>query len=378
MANDTIQSGGTFTLTQPLTGGTNIDFLNNAGASGVLNLTAAALQVTTLVSNGATSVIGDSIGGTIENFQPGDLITLQNLASFYNELDFAPNAAAENASFANDLTFAAANDLHVFIDPDGSVTTSVQTPFTFDSNSVMILDEIRDGLFGTAGTDATLTLALATRSNPNSNHPFIDGVISTDTAMNPCFAAGTQILTADGEVPVEALRAGQRIITLHGEEREVVWVGSREVDIARHKRPETVQPIIIEPGALADSVPSRRLVVSPDHALFLDGWLVPAKDLVNRGSIRQNTAAQRIRYYHVELTAHDVLFADGAAAESFLDTGHRALFDNNSGPVPLHPEMMQRRREAESCAPLCLDGNALAAVRRRLAERQAGPARQAG
>ncbi len=158
----------------------------------------------------------------------------------------------------------------------------------------------------------------------------------------------------------------------------MVWVGTREVDIARHPRPEIVQPVIIEPDALADGVPSRRLVVSPDHALFLDGWLVQAKDLVNRGSIRQNTAAQRVCYYHVELTAHDVLFADGAPAESFLDTGHRGVFDNASGPVPLHPQMMQQRREAESCAPLCVDGAALAAVRRKLAARLAPPVRQAG
>ena len=48
-----------------------------------------------------------------------------------------------------------------------------------------------------------------------------------------------------------------------------------------------------------------------------------------------------IEYFHVELDRHDVLFAEGLAAESYLDTGNRGLFANG-GLRPV--EMLQEDR----------------------------------
>jgi hypothetical protein len=160
------------------------------------------------------------------------------------------------------------------------------------------------------------------------------------------------------------------VITHGGEERRIIWIGRRDLDISRHPRPETVRPVIIEPDALADGVPSRRLALSPDHALFIDGVLVPARELINGRGIYPDQDAKLVRYYHVELVTHDVLVAEGAAAESFLDTGHRGVFDNSNAPLELHPDFMQARRQAEGCADLCLGGATLAAIRQRLAQRQ--------
>jgi hypothetical protein len=370
MADQTIVSEGTITLSAPLTGGTNVDFLNNTDDSGVLNLKPAALGITTTSSSGTISLVSATLGGSIENFQPGDQITLQNLATFYAELDFAANAAAENAAFDGHITLAAQSGVDLIILPGGTVVPTPNSPFSLDANDQIIINDMVDAVFGTAAADATITLSFAERENPNSNHPFVDGVFTTDTVINPCFTAGTRILTIQGEVPVEALQAGDRMITYHGEERVVVWVGTREIDISRHPKPETVRPVIIEPDALADGVPARRLKLSPDHALFLDGVLVQARDLVNGRDIYQDQSAQKIRYYHVELEAHDILLAEGAAAESFLDTGHRGVFDNAPAPLELHPDFMQARRQAEGCAPLCLGGETLAAIRHRLAQRQ--------
>ncbi len=194
----------------------------------------------------------------------------------------------------------------------------------------------------------------------------------TTAAPNPCFAAGTRILTPRGEVAVEALAVGDAVINHMGEDRVIVWIGWRDLDIGRHPKPETVRPIIIEAEALADGVPARWLVISPDHGLFIDNMLVQAKDLVNGSSIRPDAQARCVRYYHVELAAHDILFAEGAPAESYLDTGHRGVFDNAGAPLLLHPELMQMRREAEGCAPLCLGGDHLAAIRARIAQRLTG------
>ena len=75
-------------------------------------------------------------------------------------------------------------------------------------------------------------------------------------------------------------------------------------------------------------MPTRDLLVSPDHCLFLDGVLVPAWLLVNGTSVVQEPGRAEIRYYHVELETHDVLLAEGAAAESWLDAGNRDWFEN--------------------------------------------------
>ena len=78
---------------------------------------------------------------------------------------------------------------------------------------------------------------------------------------------------------------------------------------------ETVQPVMIAPDALADGVPGRPLFVSPDHGVFLDGVLVPAKELLNWTTIRQDNTAMEVEYYHLELAQHDIIFAENVPAE---------------------------------------------------------------
>jgi len=186
----------------------------------------------------------------------------------------------------------------------------------------------------------------------------------------PCFCAGARILTPRGDVAVETLRAGDVVITKDGEDAAVVWVGHRRVDVKRHPRPAAVRPVRFAAGALGDGVPSRDLDVSPDHALFLDGCLVPAKALVNGVNVRQ-IERDTVTYYHVELEKHDVIFAEGVAVETYLETGNRGDFENGGGAVRLHPEFAQALREAASCAPFTEDGPVVVRARDRLAARAA-------
>jgi Ca2+-binding RTX toxin-like protein len=146
-----------------------------------------------------------------------------------------------------------------------------------------------------------------------------------------CFAEGTRIVTPNGEVPVEALRAGDMVLAMrdgYAGFEALRWVGSMDIAVPRDAVAAAKSaPILIKAGALAPGVPTRDLRVSPDHAMEVDGHLIPAKHLVN-GSIIQEIWRRRVRYFHLELDTHGLLLSDGAWSESYLDDGSRRYFDN--------------------------------------------------
>jgi hypothetical protein len=186
-----------------------------------------------------------------------------------------------------------------------------------------------------------------------------------------CFVAGTALATPDGPAAVETLRVGDMVLNASGQARPVRWIGRRHQDLSRHPKPGTVQPIRIMAGALGDGLPHRDLLVSPDHAMLLDGMLIPARLLRNDVTIRREENRASVTYYHVELETHDVLLAEGAMAESYLDTGNRDTFENAGQLKTLQPDLDsgQSRREAQSCAPFAADAERVEPVWRRLARR---------
>jgi hypothetical protein len=155
----------------------------------------------------------------------------------------------------------------------------------------------------------------------------------------PCFCAGTQIATPDGQTNVEALNAGDLVLTAEGEAVPVRWVGVRAVS-RRFSAPLRVLPIRITAGALGGGLPRRDLLVSPDHAMFVGGLLVQASALVNGGSIRRETGmAESFSYYHIETPAHSLILAEGAPTETFIDNAERMAFDNWAEYTALPPRV---------------------------------------
>ncbi len=135
-----------------------------------------------------------------------------------------------------------------------------------------------------------------------------------------CFLRGTAILTDCGERPVEELRLGDRVVLPDGSDRAVKWVGRQVFRKSGARWQEGVTPIRVARHALDGRTPHTDLYLSPFHALYLNGALIRVKDLVNGTTITAVTPADDavLEYYGVMLDTHEIILAEGAAAESFL------------------------------------------------------------
>ena len=195
-----------------------------------------------------------------------------------------------------------------------------------------------------------------------------EGVTGTTTikAEAYCFLAGTSIATPSGPKNIEDLRAGDLVLTAEGQEVAARWIGVQTVSTV-FADALRVLPIRIKAGALAQNVPSRDLLVSPDHALFIEGVLVQAGALVNGSTItREAHLPSTFTYYHLETADHSLILAENTPAETFIDNVDRMAFDNwrehealGEGEPIL--EMSYPRAKSQRQVPT--------AIRRRLTER---------
>ncbi len=215
------------------------------------------------------------------------------------------------------------------------------------------------------GQDKTRTITWAVTDGSGSASNLVTSTVNEVA----CFVAATRIRTADGEVAVEDLRIGDHVMTLSGAARAIKWIGVRAYDGRFIRGNRDVLPIRVRAGALGDHVPSRDLLISPRHALYLEGVLIEARDLVNGVSIVQAEKVDRVDYFHIELESHDVIFAEGAQAETFIDNDSRTMFQNVADYFALYPDEGKKRRAKKSFAPRRDEGFEIEAARQKIAER---------
>lgn len=192
---------------------------------------------------------------------------------------------------------------------------------------------------------------------------------SGGTAESVCFVGGTQIAVPGGTADIASLRMGDLVVLSDGRVAPIRWMG-RLVIATRFADWLKTAPVRISAGALDENLPVRDLLVSPCHALLVDGVLVQAGALVNGSTIvRQRSVPETFTYYHVELEGHELIVAEGVAAETFVDNADRMNFDNWAEHQALFGTDVQI---AEMAAPRAKSARQVpAATLRRLSERAA-------
>lgn len=145
-----------------------------------------------------------------------------------------------------------------------------------------------------------------------------------------CFTPGTRILTPHGERAIETLKAGDLVVTRDDGVQPIRWIGSRMVPGVGK-----FAPVQIDAGGAFGA--KRPLLVSPQHRMLVEGYraeltfgedevLVAAKHLINGRSIKQEERGF-VTYIHMMFDRHQIVYAEGAATESFHlgDQGLEAL-----------------------------------------------------
>lgn len=209
-----------------------------------------------------------------------------------------------------------------------------------------------------------------------------DTVLSaTGTGLVTCFTTGTQIETANGLVAIEDLVAGDLVMTADHGLQPLRWLGRRKLDAIDLAANPHLRPIRITAGALGGGLPARDLLVSPQHRMLVRSKiaqrmfaaaevLVAAKQLVAVEGIEVAEDVTEVEYFHALFDRHQIVFAEGAATESFY-VGAQAIksLDNASAReiYELFPELETRGEDMPAPARMLVKGR----PSRNLAERHA-------
>lgn len=143
------------------------------------------------------------------------------------------------------------------------------------------------------------------------------------------FSRGTLVTMGTGaQVRVENLQVGDRILTRDDGPQPLRWIGHTTLRAAGD-----FAPVRIRKGALHNA---NDLLLSPEHRLFIyqrddqigigrPEVLVKARHLINGDTVVQ-TEGGFVEYFQLLFDDHQIIFAEGIAAESMLvDAKSRAI-----------------------------------------------------
>ena len=151
----------------------------------------------------------------------------------------------------------------------------------------------------------------------------LDDGVAVMTVMI-CFATGTQMMTEFGELPVQDLRVGDRLLTHDHGFQPVLWIGTRRVSGAELRDQPGWRPVRVARNAFGPNVPSRPLRLSRQHRVLVvpdprdpgSEVLMPVKDCLALPGVSERTEGDGIRYFHILMPRHEIVFANGQPCET--------------------------------------------------------------
>ena len=162
---------------------------------------------------------------------------------------------------------------------------------------------------------------------PNLQNGNTQGTVASLDTTTPvqfpgfvCFAGGTRIRTASGDVLVQSLDVGDLVLTVDHGPQKVVRILHRNLvfdgENDHHK------PIEFKPGSLGHNLPIATLCVSPQHRILItleaEEKLVAAKGFLHLKGVRIKKGCRSVDYYHLIFDRHEIVYSEGVATESFL------------------------------------------------------------
>ena len=339
-----------------------------------LYITVGVVNASNTTNNSTSGIYELNTGGTVSEFMPSVYDTAESPAGYVWD-EFQPVVYNGDIYFEGDYLNGGTQAYGLYESTNGTSATKIanfggQNELYLSNGVIYTIDATNDDQI-----DAYNISNGETSSFTYSSAPTIQGTVPfaipaglwTVGDVPPCFAAGTRILTDCGEVEVENLAIGDRVVTTSGKPLPVKWIGHRALDCRRYRDPSAVWPVRVAAAAFGDAQPSRDLWLSPGHCVADEGVLIPIRHLVNGRSIVQ-VEVNEVEYWHVELDEHDILLAEGLPAESYLDCGNRAAFANGGVFIEAHPDFEPKHCQ-DTCLPHVTEGPKVAKAKARLLAR---------
>jgi hypothetical protein len=207
---------------------------------------------------------------------------------------------------------------------DGAVFGETQSMNDADAGNVVLSNGA-----STTGTTGTITAKFDEETGDgNSAHATESlGLVGFEIGQILCFTPGTMIATPYGLRDVACIAKGDMVLTYDEGPQPVLIVNHSHLSSQNLTQSPHLRPILLKAGSLGPNLPTKDLLVSPQHRMLLSGWhaqlmfgteqlLAPAKGLLNDSTILSQSANKGVTYIHLGFARHQIITANGAATES--------------------------------------------------------------